>query len=476
MKLPHLQKTDVPADVRGQRRRALRSGAYASVLAAALLAVLVLLNLVVGALPRQYTEFDISAGRMFTLTETTKTLLAGLDRDVTAYYLGITGQEDPNITHTLDRYAGLTSHFTWEQRDPNLYPAFPQQYGAQNARVDSVILVSGDNSTVLDSYGDLYTADYEAGAYTLSAENAITAGIARVCSTESCVLCQLSGHGEQELPAGFTDTLQNLGVSVQTLNFASAGSVPAEAAALLINAPQTDLSADEADLVREYLDGGGALLVDTDLTFATPTLDALLAECGLHRQEGLLLDDDPDHYYYGANAAYILPDIASTEATAGITHGMAVFTPMAQGILTDEEPEYFCTPLLTTTDASYAMQDYATAEWLRKGEDDPAGPFSVAVAGENVSTGARLIWVGCGNTFLDSIDQAVNGGNAQFLGSAVNWLTGRQGTVIDAKSLSAATLNVPASAGTALGLGFTVALPLAILIGGAVWCLARRRR
>ena len=88
------------------RRRSLRSGAYASVLAVVVLVLVILLNLVVGAVPTKFTQFDISTGKMFTLSDTTKTMLQELNTDVTAYYLAETGNEDSNITRMLDRYAG----------------------------------------------------------------------------------------------------------------------------------------------------------------------------------------------------------------------------------------------------------------------------------------------------------------------------------------------------------------------------------
>ena len=75
------------------RRRSLRSGAYASVLAVVVLVLVILLNLVVGAVPTKFTQFDISTGKMFTLSDTTKTMLQELNTDVTAYYLAETLRE-----------------------------------------------------------------------------------------------------------------------------------------------------------------------------------------------------------------------------------------------------------------------------------------------------------------------------------------------------------------------------------------------
>ena len=450
------------------RRRSLRSGAYASVLAVVVLVLVILLNLVVGAVPTKFTQFDISTGKMFTLSDTTKTMLQELNTDVTAYYLAETGNEDSNITRILDRYAGESSHFTWQQRDPALYPTFAQQYDAQNASSSSVILVCGDNHTVVD-YNDMYTADYSSyyttGSYTMSfsAENALSSGIAKVTRENSYVLYQLTGHGESSLESDFTETLDNSGVTVQDLNLLTNDTVPEDAAALLINDPQADLSTLDAAAIKTYLENGGHLFVTTDLTVSTPNLDALLAEYGMTRQEGLVIENDSNYYLYGTAQTCLLPNLSSNEITAGVTDGMHVFTPVAQGIVKGD----------------------STDDLTEQGKNDPNGPFNIAVAASNSTTGAKVVWVNCANLLNSKGIEYVAreyaslliGGNAQLLTSTMNWMTGEEnGVVIDSKSMSAETLTVPAKATMLLGLLFTIVVPLAFIVVGIAITLVRRRR
>ena len=411
------------------RRRSLRSGAYASVLAVVVLVLVILLNLVVGAVPTKFTQFDISTGKMFTLSDTTKTMLQELNTDVTAYYLAETGNEDSNITRMLDRYAGESSHFTWQQRDPALYPTFAQQYDAQNASSSSVILVCGDNHTVVD-YNDMYTADYSSyyttGSYTMSfsAENALSSGIAKVTRENSYVLYQLTGHGEASLESDFTETLDNSGVTVQDLNLLTNDTVPEDAAALLINDPQADLSTLDAAAIKTYLENGGHLFVTTDLTVNTPKLDALLAEYGMTRQEGLVIENDSSYYLYGTAQTCLLPNLSSNEITAGVTDGMHVFTPVAQGIVKgDSTDDLTLTTLLSTSSTAYSMQDYAVATTAEKGANDHNGPFNIAVAASTSTTGAKVVWVNCANLLNSKGIEYVAreyaslliGGNAQLL-------------------------------------------------------------
>lgn len=463
-------------------RRALRSGAYASVLGVVVLVAVILVNLVVGALPTKYTEFDISISKMFTLSDTTRNLLSSLPGKVTAYYLAETGNEDANITRLLDRYAGESGNFSWQQRDPALYPTFAQQYDAQSASSGSVILVCGDKSAVVD-YSDMYEMDfssyYTTGSYTysFSAENALTTALAKVIRTNDYAAYQLTGHGESSLGSDFTTTLENTGFTLSDLNLVTAGSVPEDAALLVLNAPQADYAKDDIEALRSYLEGGGSLLVATDLNYTTPNLDALLEEYGMTRQEGLLIETDANHYAYRYPQTYLLPSIVSNDATSGVTSGMLVFAPIAQGILTDEESENTFVTLLRTSSSAFSMLDYLDAELVEQGEDDPVGAFALAVAASDAETGAKLVWINCGNVLNSDMNQAVSGGNAQLLGSIANWCVGEESTaVIDSRSMSAETLTVPATSAMGFGLLFTILAPVAILVAGAVVVLVRRRR
>lgn len=461
-------------------KRTLRSGSYATVLAVVVLAFVILVNLVVQALPSKWTEFDISTSSLFTLSDTSKNLLHELNSDVTAYYLVESGQEDTNITRLLDRYADESSHFGWQQRDPVLYPTFAQQY--DGAATGSVVLSCGDNYRVV-GYNDMYQLDienyYTSGSqqYTFEAENALTSALAQVSRTTAYKLYQLTGHGELALDTDFTDTLTNAGVTTEELNLTTAGSIPADADSLLLNAPLADLTEAEAALLSDYVTNGGKLLAVTDFTTDTPRLDAILESCGMTRQAGLLIENDANHYPYGYPQTYLLPTVANCEMTAGVSSNQMIYTPIAQGITTDEDSEFDFTNLLTTGSTAYSMENYATAETAQKADTDPEGSFAVAVAAQNDTTGARIVWVNCPNMLLDNINQAVSGGNAQFLGSVVNWMNGAQTTaVIDAKSMSAASLSVPTSAAVPLGVLFTLVLPLVCIIAGAVVCVVRRRR
>lgn len=143
----------------GQSRTVFKNGAMASVLTAAVLAAVILVNLLVGKLPKKFTQFDLSQNGVYSIGEDTKQLLAGVEQDVTFYYLAQTGQEQKNLTAFLDRYAGESKHVRWEQKDPALYPTFAAQYGAKDAAEGSIIAVCGERSKVIDA-GDLYQYDY----------------------------------------------------------------------------------------------------------------------------------------------------------------------------------------------------------------------------------------------------------------------------------------------------------------------------
>lgn len=474
-------------DKASENKMVFRSGLYSAAITAVALVLAVLINLLVRALPSKYTEFDLSEAGLYTLGDSSKQVAQALTQDVTIYYLCETGNEDQIISKLLDRYAAESSHISWELKDPAVYPTFASQYGAQDATSGSLILVSGDQSTVLDA-SDLYDYDYSdyytSGTYsvTFAGENEITSAIYRLTSGEQKHAYYTTNHGEQALTDTLTNALERQNLSLTALDLLSS-SVPEDCDLLIINDPAQDFAAagnlvDEMSLLRTYLSNGGKVLLLTDSYYNTPNLDALMAEFGLSRTPGLVVEGDADHYMNGY-PYYLLPDYTNpTESTAldGVDTSRHVLLQMAQGITLIETPDVLAEALLTTSDEAYsktAGYEMTTAE---KEDGDPDGPFTLAAYARNENTEAEVIWVNCGNLDNESIYQIIPG-NCTFLQGCASSLAGQvSGVLIDSKALEAAPISVSTAQSAALGLVFIIILPAALLAVGAVVVILRRRK
>ena len=91
------KKTSKDAWKASLRTRSFRVGGYSVAAAAIVVVIAVVANLLVNALPAGATQFDISAGSMFTMSQETEQLLDGLDQDITVYWLVQSGQEDETL-------------------------------------------------------------------------------------------------------------------------------------------------------------------------------------------------------------------------------------------------------------------------------------------------------------------------------------------------------------------------------------------
>ena len=207
-----------------------RNGLYSTAILAAAIVLAVLINLLVGAIPKRYTEFDLSAAKMYTLGDSSRQLMQSLDQDVTVYYLCETGSEDAIITKLLDHYADESGHFHWEQKDPALYPTFAAQYGAENASTGSLIVVSGENSEVLNA-AELYEYDYSdyyttgAANVTFGGEKQISSAIYKLTAAAESHAYYTTNHGEQALTSSLTEALKAQNIDAQPLDLLT-GTIP----------------------------------------------------------------------------------------------------------------------------------------------------------------------------------------------------------------------------------------------------------
>lgn len=464
--------------------RVFRNGLYSTAILAAAIVLAVLVNLLVGAIPSKYTELDLSEAKMYTLSDSSRKLVQGMDQDVTIYYLCETGSEDAILTKLLDHYAEESGHLRWEQKDPALYPTFAAQYGASDAAAGSLIVVSGDDSVVLDA-ADLYEYDYSDYSTTGSAnvtfggEKQITSAIYKLTAAEESHVYYTTNHGEQAPTSSLTEALEAQNLDLQPLDLLTS-TIPDDCSLLIMNAPASDFASDglvdEISQLQAYLENGGKVLLTTSAFVDTPNLDAVMAQFGLAREPGLVVEGDAGHALYGYPYS-LFPDYSTTEestALNGVNKGSHVMLSVAQGITVTETDGVAAESLLNTSEDSYSKADLDENSSSEKDAGDVDGPFSLAVWARNDSTGAEAIWIGCPNMDNEQLYQSVPG-NLTFLQGCAASMVGQE-ILIDTKALEAEPITVAASSAMTLGMVFVFLLPAAVLIAGAAVVLLRRRR
>ena len=91
-----------PSGPAGHSRQAFQGGTYSLMLTAAVLALLIVLNLLVSALPTNLTQYDISASKLYSVTSNTKVVVNVLLQRVDHHQGG--GQRaGAGRDHLLDR-------------------------------------------------------------------------------------------------------------------------------------------------------------------------------------------------------------------------------------------------------------------------------------------------------------------------------------------------------------------------------------
>ena len=113
-----------PSGPAGHSRQAFQGGTYSLMLTAAVLALLIVLNLLVSALPTNLTQYDISASKLYSVTSNTKVVVNALEQDVTIYWIVQSGEEDAVKTSWANTRACPTT-LPWSRKTPTSTPPSP---------------------------------------------------------------------------------------------------------------------------------------------------------------------------------------------------------------------------------------------------------------------------------------------------------------------------------------------------------------
>lgn len=466
----------------------LSAGVFSTGFIALGIVITLVVNLIVAELPSSVTSIDLTSSKLYSLTQDTKDYLKTLDKDVTIYVIASESSVDSTVSETLKRYADASGHISVEYKDPATSPTFYQQYTDSQISSGSLIVVSGEQSKVID-YNDLFESSVDYSTYSSSitgydGEGQITSALQYVTSDSMPKIYQVSGHGETALSGNFLKAIEKANLSSESLNLMDADTVPDDAKCLIINAPTSDFSEDDANKVINYMNNGGnvLLMTNSEVTDDLPNFEKIMSNYGITVEKGMIAETDTSMYYQ--TPFYLLPTVESNLFTSG-TSGAYIFVPYAQGAAVPEDTDTITyTPLLTTSDNAVIKTDVQNATSYDYEEGDKQGSYAVGIAAAktiDTETTSTLVVYTSTVMFTDSADQMVSGNNSTLFASTLGQLadTTEENTgsvVIPVKEYNISTMTVPASTQIMYGAAFIVLLPLILVVWGIIVWLKRRKR
>lgn len=466
-------------------KKYLKRGMYSSAMTAIFIGIIIVVNFLAAGLPASMTQFDMSSQKLYTLTETTKQMLSGLEKDVTLYYVVSSGSEDSTVEKMLEQYEESSDYIHLEKKDPSVYPKFTKQYTEDDLAQNSIIVVCNDKSRVIN-YSDMWetTVDYYTYSQQTTAydgEGQLTSAVSYVSSDETVKIYWSAGHGEaskSQVSSGLSEGIDKNNLTVEEMNLLTQD-IPEDSQCFVICGPVKDFTAEEADKVITYLEKGGHVLVLTNYTEDDmPNFDRILRDFGVEIEDGIIIEGD-NKYYYPQYPYYLLPEIETDSMTASVGD-YYVLMPFAQAIQKIESyrDTLTMTSLLTTTSASYIETDLQNSAWTPS-DNSVKGPFDVGMSiRENVDGRESLLVIfSCANMLESQIDEAVSGTNSKLvLDILVSICEAEEQVSVPVKSLEMENLVFTAEEVNFWSIITILVIPAAVLIIGFIIWLKRRKR
>ena len=241
------------------RGRTTRYGSQVITYTAIVLALLTAGNWLVN---RHNKKIDLTEQGVYSLAPQSKDLIVKLDKPLKLVSFKGISEDDEKIDELLRRFKDENpGKVAVEIVDPKAKPQLVEKYGMKQGNL--IYLEYGSAGT--NGEGLAVSRINE------STEEAVSNAILKLTKGASKKVYFVQGHAEADITSAQPDGLKALTLALQDehltfapLILAVTGSVPADAAAVIIAAPRKGISVEEKKILTEYANGGGRLLLLSD--------------------------------------------------------------------------------------------------------------------------------------------------------------------------------------------------------------------
>jgi ABC-type uncharacterized transport system involved in gliding motility auxiliary subunit len=497
------------------RIRTVRAGTSAA-------GILLLLALVAGANylgARHWVRGDWTKTRLYSLSETTRKVAAGLTKPVqVTVFMTRNSRLYMPVSELLNRYRTASSKIEVEFLDPERNPMRAQTLVKQfGIRQNTVVFRSGDRKKYVeeDKVADFDYSGMQQGAVsqikTFKGEEAFTSAILDVTEKTVSKIYFSTGHGEgkldsQERGQGFgqlKQLLERANLSVVPWSSLGKDTLPGDASAIVVAGPKAAFLPPEVGALQKYAEGGGRILLMLDPVLpeaGAPPADlgfgGFLSTYGIRLGNDIVIDPANAVPMVGPETV-IANDYGLHQIVRSLSEeGLPVVFPLARSVTKPEKVPEGCLELMLvdTSKDGWGETSLTKLESVKKDPEDTPGPVSLAVSVESVAKDAgkkndekkdkdpkapappkafRLVVVG--NSRFAANGTIGNGGNANFALNAINWLAGQERLVgIAPKTPEQASLALTRPQVNRIGLFAIVGMPVFAIVLG-VWVWYRRR-
>lgn len=444
--------------------KAFRKGSYSTVIMVVIIAIVIAANVMFSKLPTAARNIDVSSNNLYSIGDTTHSVLDGLKNDVEVIVIKDKESTDKRISTLLAKYADYSDHIKVTYKDPVLYPSVLTTYDTEENNI--VIKCDATDKTTKVAFSDIIvtSTSYYGSTYETSfdGEGQLTKAIDYVSNENNKLIYTISGHGESDLGKNISELISKSNFNVKSVNLLVDNGIPDDCDMLICNQPTKDLADDELKLLREYMENGGKMtVVLADTTAETPNFDALMADYGISKVNGYIADTER---YYGQNVYQIFPNYSSGDITGKF--GSEEYTLLfgSLGLKVEKTDGVTVDEFLTTSNKGAAVV----------GENDyTEGKYTLAAAATKDES--RFTVFGSASIIDDKFTSYYT--NLMDLQVFMNSITANFDDVsnISIDSISLQTTYNTIANGSGIGAIFIGIIPVALLILGFLRWFGRRK-